>query len=187
MKAKNQNNSLLKLVSLIGVASASVFLTLPALALINSSSSSFDSSLNKHNRRAESTGRSEQLLAQGTSGTSGTGATQNGTGGTGTNQNGTGSTGTNQNGTNQNGTGSTGTNQNGTSAGQTNGQQDAFTQSMNAGYAATQQRDYRTALTYFQRALELRPGNSFATQAINNVQSYLRRSTDTTPTIQGNP
>jgi len=218
MKAKTQKNSVTKLVSLIGVASASVFLALPALALANSNSSSFDSSLNKRDRRVESTGRSGQLLAQGTSGTGGTGtggtgAGQTGTGGTGAGQTGTGGTGAGQagtggtgagqtgtggtgagqagtggTGTGQGGTGGTGTGQGGTGgtgAGQANGQQDAFTQYMNAGYTATQLRDYQTALAYFQRALQLRPNNPYATRAVSNVQGYLRRGT-TTPTNQGN-
>ena len=213
MKAKNQKNSLTKLVSFIGVASASVFLALPALALANSNSSSFDSSLNKRARHVESTGRSGQLLAQGTSGTGGTGAGQTGTSGTGTGQTGTtgtgagqtgGGTGTGRTGTTGTGAGQTGTTGTGagqtgttgtgaeqtgtgqTGAGQANGQQDTFTQYMNAGYAATQLRDYQTALAYFQRALELRPDNPYATRAVSNVQGYLRRGNATTPTNQGN-
>jgi Tfp pilus assembly protein PilF len=57
---------------------------------------------------------------------------------------------------------------------------------MNAGYTATQLRDYQTALAYFQRALQLRPNNPYATRAVSNVQGYLRRGTTTTPTNQGN-
>jgi hypothetical protein len=47
---------------------------------------------------------------------------------------------------------------------------------MRLGYAATQQRDYQTALINFRRALNLRPGDSYATRAISNVESYLQRS-----------
>ena len=228
MSAKNPKNSIKKLVSLMGVAGASVFLSFPALALNNSNSSSFDGSLNNLTRRADSTGRSGQFLAQGTSGTGGTGAGTtgvggtgtgtngtngtggigtgingtNGTGGMGTGTNGTGGMGTGTNGTN--GTGGMGTGTNGTTGtgtggmgtGQTNGQQTSFEQLMNAGYAATQQRDYQTALRYFQNALQQRPGNVYATRAISNVQGYLRRGatntqtnrsgTTNTPTNQGN-
>jgi hypothetical protein len=56
---------------------------------------------------------------------------------------------------------------------------------MNAGYAATQQRDYQTALTYFQSALQLRPGNVYATRAISNVQTYLRRGATNTQSNRG--
>jgi cytochrome c-type biogenesis protein CcmH/NrfG len=47
---------------------------------------------------------------------------------------------------------------------------------MLVGYAATEQRDYQTALINFRRALQLRPGNPYATRAISNVQSYIQRS-----------
>lgn len=121
MKAKNQKNSVTKLISLIGIASTSVFLALPALALANSNSSSFDGSLNKRDRRVESTstGRTGQLLAQGTSGSGGTGTGGTGTGGTsagqtGTGTGGTGGTGTGGTGAGQGGTGRTGTGGTGT-------------------------------------------------------------------------
>lgn len=45
MSGQNHKISIKQLVALIGVASASVFLSVPALALINSKSSSFDGSL----------------------------------------------------------------------------------------------------------------------------------------------
>jgi hypothetical protein len=57
-----------------------------------------------------------------------------------------------------------------------NGRQDAFTQNMLAGYTATDQRDYQSALSYFRRALQQRPGNSYATRAIRNVEGYMQRS-----------
>ena len=56
---------------------------------------------------------------------------------------------------------------------------------MNAGYTATQQRDYQRALTYFQRALQLRPSNPYALRAVQNVQGYLRRGNNTTQSNQG--
>jgi Tfp pilus assembly protein PilF len=59
---------------------------------------------------------------------------------------------------------------------------------MRAGYSATQQRDYQTALSYFQQALQLRPNNPYARRAVSNVQGYLKRdgqrSTNTTPANQ---
>jgi hypothetical protein len=45
---------------------------------------------------------------------------------------------------------------------------------MRIGYAATQQRDYQTALINFRRALNARPGDAYATQAIRNVESYIQ-------------
>ena len=213
MSAQNQKNSIKTVMTLMGVASASVFLSIPALALINSNSSSVDGSLYNRTLRAESTGRSGQLLAQGTpgtgqTGTGGTGTGQTGTGGTGTGQAGTGGTGTGQTGTGGTGTGQTGTS--GTGTGQTgtggvgtcpisadgttssnrqaNRQQNAFTQHMNAGYAATQQRNYPSALACFQRALQLSPGNPYAAQAVQNVQSYIQRANQggtAAPTNQG--
>ncbi len=232
----------------MGIASTSVFLSVPALALLNSNCSSFDDSLNNRTLHAESTEGSSQLLAQNTSGTGGTGTGANGTGQTGTGgtgtsptstgqtgtgQTGTGATGTGQTGTGQTGTGQTGTGQTGTggmgtgqtgtdqmgtggtgtgAAGQTGtgtggagqtgtgqtgaggtrtGQTASFVQLMRAGYSATQQRDYQTALSYFQQALQLRPNNPYARRAVSNVQGYLQRNaqrgTTTTPANQSNP
>lgn len=51
-------------------------------------------------------------------------------------------------------------------------QSSEFDRYMNAGYAATQERDYDTALLYFQRALDERPDNPYAQQAIQNVEQY---------------
>ncbi|MBD2112482.1 MULTISPECIES: hypothetical protein [Cyanophyceae] len=51
-------------------------------------------------------------------------------------------------------------------------QSSEFDRYMAAGYEATEQRDYETALLYFQRALDERPNNSFAQQAIQNVEKY---------------
>jgi hypothetical protein len=47
---------------------------------------------------------------------------------------------------------------------------------MLGGYAATEQRDYQNALTYFRQALQQRPGNPYATRAIRNVESYIQRN-----------
>ncbi|HEY9674222.1 MAG TPA: tetratricopeptide repeat protein [Waterburya sp.] len=151
MNLHHQKNWLKNLVTLIGIASAGVCLSFPALASLNPQSSRFDGSLN--NRTLES---NRQLLAQGTSGTGQTGTNQTGTSGASTCQISTGGTSSN----NQ----------------RTTRQQNAFTQYMNAGYAATQQRNYPNALACFQRALQLRPSNSYATQAIQNVQGYMQRN-----------
>lgn len=47
---------------------------------------------------------------------------------------------------------------------------------MRIGYTATQQRDYQTALINFRRALEERPGDTYASRAIQNVEGYIRRT-----------
>lgn len=52
-----------------------------------------------------------------------------------------------------------------------------FDQYMNAGYDATEQGDYSTALEQFQQALAIRPGDYYASQALRNVQTYLSRGT----------
>ncbi|MEC4892518.1 MAG: ARC6/PARC6 family protein, partial [Oscillatoria sp. PMC 1050.18] len=44
---------------------------------------------------------------------------------------------------------------------------------MIAAYDASDQRNYQTALLYFQRALDERPGDSFAQQGVTNIQSNL--------------
>jgi hypothetical protein len=54
-------------------------------------------------------------------------------------------------------------------------QRPVFDRYMQAGYRATEQRDYATALLYFQRALDERPDDSYAQQAIENVEGYLNR------------
>jgi hypothetical protein len=51
-------------------------------------------------------------------------------------------------------------------------QSSEFDRYMAAGYEATQQRDYETALIYFQRALDERPNDPYAQQAIQNVEQY---------------
>ena len=55
MNAQNRKYPIKKLVTLLGVASAGVFISFPALALINFNSSSFDGTLNNRTRRVEST------------------------------------------------------------------------------------------------------------------------------------
>ncbi|MGV0025675.1 hypothetical protein [Phormidesmis priestleyi] len=47
----------------------------------------------------------------------------------------------------------------------------AYDRYMQAGYAATQQKDSQTALLYFKRALDERPNDTFASQAIRNVEA----------------
>src|SRR5919202_648809 len=124
-------------------------------------------------------------MGTGQTGTGGTGTGGMGTGQTGTGGTGTGGMGTGQTGTGQRGAGQTGAGGNTSGNGQANRRQDAFTQSMLAGYAATQQRDYSTALTYFQRALQLRPNNPYARRAVRNVQGYMQRGTTATPNNAG--
>ncbi|MGB3614066.1 MAG: hypothetical protein WBA10_09750 [Elainellaceae cyanobacterium] len=51
-------------------------------------------------------------------------------------------------------------------------QSSEFDRYMVAGYEATDQRDYETALLYFRRALDERPNNTYAQQAIQNVEQY---------------
>lgn len=52
-----------------------------------------------------------------------------------------------------------------------------FDRYMLAGYAATNQRNHQTALIYFKRALDERPDDPYALQAIRNVESYLGKAT----------
>jgi tetratricopeptide (TPR) repeat protein len=44
---------------------------------------------------------------------------------------------------------------------------------MRLGYDATQREEYRTALNFFEQALELRPNDYYAIEAIENVSTYL--------------
>ncbi len=48
-----------------------------------------------------------------------------------------------------------------------------FDQYMSRGYDATQREEYETALEFFEQALELRPNDYYATEAIENVTIYL--------------
>lgn len=49
---------------------------------------------------------------------------------------------------------------------------------MQAGYQATKQREYQSALEYFQAALAERPGDFYASAAIRNVKEYLSRNAE---------
>lgn len=53
---------------------------------------------------------------------------------------------------------------------------------MKAGYEATNRRDHETALLYFKRALDERPQDTYATQAVQNVQSYIKQPQPATGT-----
>jgi len=54
-------------------------------------------------------------------------------------------------------------------------QQPEYDQHMQVGYSATQKKDYQTALINFKRALAERPGDTYATQAIQNVTRWLQQ------------
>ncbi len=192
MSAQNQKNSIKTLVNLLGVASASILLSFPTLAQNTTTTGQQNPGTTNQPTSQQNPGIPNQPSVIQNPGTTNQPTGQNGMGGagtTGTGQTGTGgagTTGTGQTGTG--GAGTTGTGQTGTGGAgnrQSNGQQDPFIQYMNAGYAATQQRDYQTALTNFQRALQLRPGNPYATRAISNVQSYMQRGTTSTPNSGG--
>lgn len=51
-----------------------------------------------------------------------------------------------------------------------------YTQSMEVGYAAFEQGDYQTALINFRRALQARPGDRYATDAIANTEAIINRN-----------
>lgn len=51
---------------------------------------------------------------------------------------------------------------------------------MEVGYAATRKKDYPTALLFFKRALDERPNDLYATQAIKNISAYLGPGNTTT-------
>ncbi len=61
-----------------------------------------------------------------------------------------------------------------------------YNQYMRRGYSATAKRDYRNALVNFRKALSVRPGDAYATTAINNVSKYARRGTSKTIFIASN-
>ncbi len=52
----------------------------------------------------------------------------------------------------------------------------SFDQLMNVGYAASRQGDFDTALINFRRALALRPGNSYAAAAADNMAYYIEHA-----------
>jgi hypothetical protein len=66
-------------------------------------------------------------------------------------------------------------------------QSSEFDRYMTAGYAATQERDYETALLYFQRALDERPDNTYAQQAIQNVEQYRMENSEDASGSQSQP
>lgn len=66
------------------------------------------------------------------------------------------------------------------------GQTTAYDRYMQAGYSATKQKDYRTALLYFKRALDERPNDTYAIQAGRNVESYLT-GRNRPPTVVASP
>lgn len=51
----------------------------------------------------------------------------------------------------------------------------AYDRHMRIGYSATDNQDYQTALINFRRALKTRPNDPYASQAIRNVRTYIRR------------
>lgn len=60
--------------------------------------------------------------------------------------------------------------------GQTTTPTTAYDRYMMAGYEATRRREHSTALLYFKRALDERPNDSYASQAIRNVESYMEEN-----------
>ncbi|MEM7556537.1 MAG: hypothetical protein AAF378_21045 [Cyanobacteria bacterium P01_A01_bin.84] len=56
---------------------------------------------------------------------------------------------------------------------QTENKYDRF---MRLGYDASERENYQKALDFFQKALKERPRDYYATQAIRNVQTYIRRA-----------
>ncbi|MEA5466657.1 hypothetical protein [Leptothoe sp. PORK10 BA2] len=54
--------------------------------------------------------------------------------------------------------------------------QDAYTQAMKLGYTYANDFDYQTALLNFRRALEKRPGDVYAINAIANMEYYIERN-----------
>ena len=53
--------------------------------------------------------------------------------------------------------------------------QDAYTQAMGLGYSYADEYDYQTALVNFRRALQQRPGDVYAINAIANMEYYIER------------
>lgn len=53
--------------------------------------------------------------------------------------------------------------------------QSAYDYYMGLGYDATEAGDYQAALDYFQQALDQRPNDTYASQAIRNVTTYIQR------------
>ncbi|MEB3211691.1 MAG: tetratricopeptide repeat protein [Leptolyngbyaceae bacterium] len=61
------------------------------------------------------------------------------------------------------------------SAGQTGQPTRTYKQTMSIGYAAYNQEDYQTALINFRRALEFKPGDRLATEAIQNTEAIIQQ------------
>ncbi|MBT9316386.1 BAR domain-containing protein [Leptothoe spongobia] len=53
--------------------------------------------------------------------------------------------------------------------------EDAYTNAMNLGYTYANEFDYQTALVNFRRALEERPKDEYAINAIANMEYYIER------------
>ena len=56
-----------------------------------------------------------------------------------------------------------------------------YTASMEVGYAAFEQEDYQTALINFRRALQARPGDRYATDAIANTEATINLTETSAP------
>lgn len=52
---------------------------------------------------------------------------------------------------------------------------ETYSRYMRLGYDATQRHHFQDALTYFQNALKAKPGDEYATQAVTNLQTYIRQ------------
>ncbi len=63
----------------------------------------------------------------------------------------------------------------------------SFDEYMRLGYSETRKRNYRQALEYFRQAEKVKPGDSFATAAIRNVQGYIDRGRSTLAFYVGSP
>lgn len=53
-----------------------------------------------------------------------------------------------------------------------------YDQAMQAGYKATEEKDYETAQTQFRQALQARPTDPYAQQALHNVEFYLAQQSN---------
>ncbi len=53
-----------------------------------------------------------------------------------------------------------------------------YDRAMQAGYRATEQKDYQTAQTEFKKALQARPNDIYAQQALQNVDFYITRQSN---------
>lgn len=63
----------------------------------------------------------------------------------------------------------------------------AYKEYMRAGYKYTAQRNYRKALEYFKKALEIRPDDRYATTAIRNLNTYIARRSNGIIFASGKP